>query len=145
MKPNLSPTPKAHDAPVPAIVPVDVRKVWDDFKPRLQELCESYDTGWRPEDVYHLALLERVAVYHDPGSPGNYAVMRLRDDYGVTVLFIWIVIGQGDVIGRYQDELARIAREAGARRIVFESPRKGFFRLEGWKPYMTIFHRDTEA
>lgn len=129
----------------PRIVPMPLDLVWDDLRPRLEKLRARFSLEWRPEDVYMEVRNGRFVIYTDPDAPGSYAIMQQRPiahHPEMDEIFIWIVIGEGEnVIQRYQDALDALAREAGASRFVFESPRTGFQVLPGWKLQMYQYHR----
>lgn len=62
-------------------------------------------------------------------------------------LWIWLAWGDGGrMIERYQDELTVLAQLAGAGRVAFSSPRRGYERAldSSWKPVCTEYERRVE-
>lgn len=129
---------------VPKIVAVALDDVWDDLRPRLDDMHARFAPGWRPEDVYMEVRQGHFTILRAADEP-IYAVVRkrpMRHSPERDELFLWIVVGDGDdIIKRFQPALDQLARDGGADRMVFETPRAGFQRLDGWKLRMTIYHR----
>lgn len=128
----------------PQIVAVAIEDIWDELRPRLEKLRSRFALDWRPEDVYMEVRQGHFTILRAVDEP-IYAVVRkrpMRHNPDRDELFIWIVVGDGDdIIKRFQSALDQLALDGGADRIVFETPRSGFQRLDGWKPVMTTYHR----
>lgn len=125
------------------LISVSIDEVWDDLRPRLEVLRARFALEWRPEDIY-MEVRQGHFVILRAESETAYVVVRkepMRHTDG-DQLFIWVAVGDGDdIIKRFQSALDNVALDGGAERIVFETPRSGFLRLDGWKPVMTIYHR----
>lgn len=134
--------PEKNDAP--QIVAVALDDVWDDLRPRLDKLCKRFGLDWRSEDVYMEVRQGYFTILRAADEP-IYAVVRkrpMRHSPDRDELFIWIVAGDGDdIIKRFQPAFDQLARDGGAERMVFETPRSGFQRLDGWQLKMNTYHR----
>ena len=139
------------------IHPDDVHAYWPYVKPRLEKVKAKTNARWLPEDVY-AALKSRGATLHivKKQSTVEYAegviavdylglvVLRPSQDYDGKVLWVWVAFSENpDVVDRFIPELVEYARNMGAKRLAFSSPRKWERRLKrfGWSEAQAIFEK----
>jgi hypothetical protein len=131
------------------IKPDDVTHEWDLILPGLEVVAQHGD-HWRPEDVY-MALRQGAANLHVIRTGGRYSgfiVAKPSYGYDGPVLHVWAayaVPGMPSLRKATRDQLRQWARDMGARRITFTSPRKGWERLVrqlGFEPTLTIYEQE---
>lgn len=111
------------------IPPADLRRVWPTVREGLA-LMPAED--WIPEDVYHLIKTGDSALYMghgDAGYLGFFVLRRLVGEFdGSVSLHCWLAYnaGDADVFMAAESMVRQIAQQAGASRITFGSPRKGW-------------------
>ena len=91
-----------------------------------------------PEEVYAACRANRAALY-----VGEDAAFVLRWA-GNGRIRVWVAVGWGgNTLSRYDDELARICRDAGAAEMVFMTRRPGFRRAlpATWRAAETTYAR----
>jgi hypothetical protein len=92
--------------------------------------CKASD-DWIAEDVYH-AIKSGVAACHVAQTEGGYAgclitTLRHAEFSHTPALHVWIAHSTGgDVFEQGLPMLKQMAQHAGAARITFGSPRKGW-------------------
>jgi hypothetical protein len=105
------------------ILPSEVPKHWKDIRPVIEKMSKVSD-GWLPEDVYTTLVTGGATLYLEAGVEG-FIILQLQPHYAGKRLHIWIAYCRDDPL-RFMPEVKEIARAAGAGRITFESPRKGW-------------------
>jgi hypothetical protein len=131
------------------IKPEDITHVWDMILPGIQNIGMRSREGWRPEDVY-AALRTGGSVLHI-GYLGEvyvgFVVTTLIPGYRDKSLNIWLCFNASseDALDIFGDDLIQVAKEAGAARLTFYSPRAGWEkRLKdyGFRPVRTVFEKE---
>jgi hypothetical protein len=105
------------------IAPVDLHEYWTHVKEGLEEVKKRSHADWIPEDIY-AALQAGHSTLHVNGE--GFVVLTPRKDFDGMTLFVWVAYGEGDVFEKYLPELEMMARQINAKRIRFESSRKGW-------------------
>ena len=113
------------------IEPRSLRSVWPIVRHGLDVVVQKNRVDWIPEDVYH-ALKSGTAALHFSGE-GSFLVtcLNVNDYTDNRELHIWIAYSADEsrnVIDEGLELLKAMAKNAGATRITFDSPRKGWER-----------------
>lgn len=123
----------------------DIRSYWEPIRVALQKVVDKIHPDWIPEDVYVAVITGQARVYlaHD-----GVIVFKLTPQpyTGENDLFVWAAhSNNGNALIEYADDVEAIAREFGATRILFTSPRKGMEalpeRIPGWRQGDTIYEK----
>lgn len=117
-----------------ALVPADrVTLVWAGLRPCFEIVRRKTNSPWLPEDVYteirearaslHLAFIEGALK-------GLFVLSAMNDRYtNERILVIWVAFSSDPrIIDPCMEEIDKVARAAGIRRIISQSPRKGWIR-----------------
>ena len=111
------------------IAPAGLRDIW----PRIREGLDLMPPeDWIPEDVYHLVKSGDSALYigtNEHGYAGFIVLRMLRAEFsGEPRLHCWLAhnVGDADVFAEAENFVKQTAANAGAKRITFGSPRKGW-------------------
>lgn len=129
------------------LVKRDVREVWEQITPGLLEIKQLVPAPrWKLEDVYHACLEGSSHVYMDPdGDPGDFIVLQPGvNRYTAEVeLTIWIAYSRDpEASAHYMDDVLSLARSIKAKRLIMQSPRRGFARSRPWKSFAVEYHMD---
>lgn len=124
--------------------PNDLREHWDTVKQGLQKIREHSAEGWLDEDVYH-ALKSGVSTLHLVvySEYVGFVILTPTQHYDGKALHIWCLHlhTEEPAMSDFLPEIERMAREIGAKRITFTSPRKGWQKLEFFEEMHTIYER----
>lgn len=126
------------------IAPERLRAAWPIIKPGLETIKQRGGT-WIPEDVYHALRAGASSLYvaRIDGQYAGFLVLTLQQDYDGQQLFVWCCYAEteADPVALFVEDLRQIAQHAGAKRIVFGSPRRWDRRLQpfGFKPLTTYY------
>lgn len=119
---------------------VDIRAEWDRIRPGLETMCETWNTGWRPEDVYADCKYERAWPYV---APEGFLIINEQENRhsGEKSMHIWIAYAYfgANLIDKYMADVVALAKQCGYRKITFESPRRAWERKPEWTPGMTTY------
>ena len=127
--------------------PEELHKVWDLVSEGLKKVLRHSVSRWIPEDVYH-AIRSGNSVLHMVYVDGycGFTVSTLVNAFDGKELHFWIVYNASkvDIIEQFMPEVERIARNAGAKRITFWSPRRWERRIKryGFLPTQTEFVKE---
>lgn len=124
--------------------PTDIRRVWPRIKPDVENLLRETGADFFPEHVFAKCLNGVAHLY--TASEGWVVLEPQRNPYTLDYeILVWLAYGKGvNLIEMYQAQIDAIAREAGATRLVFYSPRRGFERVApafGWTPVTTMYEK----
>lgn len=128
------------------IEPANLHKAWQTIKPGLEITALKAPGGWIPEDVY-LSLKTGDAVLHlvivDKYYRG-FIISKSLDTFEGRKLLLWITYGDasGDVFADNMDTITEWARNIGAVKIQFQSPRKGWEKVGerlGFVPVQVVY------
>ena len=105
----------------------DIRGEWPRIKRHLEAVQAKCPEDWICEDVYH-ALKSGTAACHLTEGGMMVTTLTQTDYSGLPVLHVWVGHHEThDPIGDETCEFLRhLARNAGATRITFGSPRLGW-------------------
>lgn len=122
------------------ISPASLRAVWDDVRAGLDKMPPE---DWIAEDVYHAIMSGQAALYVgrcDQQFAGFVVLQRHVADYsGVVSCHIWLAFNDGGqeaydaALGLYR----QVAKQMGASRITFCSPRSGWAKR--YRPVSTTY------
>ena len=108
------------------IRPADLRRVWAGVRAGLDAMPPE---DWIAEDVYHAIKSGESALYVARGGGGFVVFRRLVAEFSGTIdCHVWLAYNAGSV-AEYDAALRlyqHVARQMGASRITFESPRQGW-------------------
>ena len=129
------------------LVKCDVREVWQQIQPGLLQVKALTPAPlWGPEDIYHACMAGTAAVYTDPdGPPSDFVILQPGiNPYTAEVeLTVWIAYSlDPEASSKHLDDILRLARGIGAKRLIMQSPRKGFSRSRLWKSFAVEYHMD---
>lgn len=115
----------------------DLQEAWKIIRPGLEKVHKHSVSGWIPEDVY-VALRAGHSTLHLAYVEGDYAGFMVLTPQGVwdgKALHIWCAYNASkhDVLSLYEADLDRMARDIGATKITFWSPR-------AWEKYGIAKH-----
>ena len=127
-------------APVKAIAIQDIKQEWTWIRPRLERLLGKIKSdGWIIEDVYASLVTSHATLY---AGDGGFAVLQVFPHYTGKRLHVWILETVNPE--RHLEALLTLAKEHGASRITFESPRKGWAKRAerlGFKAARVVYER----
>ena len=122
------------------ILPDDLHTVWDEVRTGLVEVQKFSAEDWLPEDIYMAIKGGNAALY--VGDTG-FLVMQLIPMYHGKRLHVWCAYNDGRPALRvFLNSVKTIAKEAGAKKITFSSPRDEWLTVGkrgGFRPAQTIF------
>ncbi len=117
----------------------DIDQHWAAIEKGLLCVQKKTDADWQPE-YYRTACREKRAFLF-MAKEGFVILSPIATSKGV-VLSIEIAYGLGmGLIDRYSPHIEQFARDIGATRIQFNSPRRGFERLPGWTVSTVTYQR----
>jgi hypothetical protein len=103
------------------MMPVDIRSVWDLVQPLIEEALHGFDDS--AEAVYADCTEGRAFFW---GCERGYVVLQpILTDILVRAA---VSIGPTDCIEAEEQEILRLARGMGGKRVVFHTNRRGFAR-----------------
>ena len=100
--------------------------------------------GWCPEDVYVFLISGQATLYIATEGWKGFAILQLLPNYSQKRLHCWIVQTSDDP-ALYVKDVEDIARGAGASKITFDSPRKGWAKRAerlGFKQTMIRYEKE---
>ncbi len=108
----------------------DLRVEWPWIRKGLERILESSRQSWIPEDVYMALKTGSAEAFRavDLNETVGFVILQKHEAIDCTELFIWAAYTLGDGRDFYED-VESIARDVGAKRVVFWSNRKGWDRL----------------
>jgi len=112
----------------------DIREVWDQVRPGLEDIKKRFQPEWRPEDVYSRCVSGDWTLFMAAGVDGFLICTKHVDLFSLKIrLYVEAAFyrGQSDPFEVFMPEIIRIAKEIGAIDIEFRSPRTGYER-KGW-------------
>ena len=129
------------------IRPGDLRAVWADVRAGLDAMPAE---DWIAEDVFHAIRSGESALYVGRGEAGEFVgfvvLRRLVAEFSGTVsCHVWLAFNAGGV-GEYDAALQlyqQTARQMGATRITFASPRPGWAKR--YRPVSTTYEIPLEG
>lgn len=141
---NVVPITPVAPAPLFTMVnPELLHDIWSWVRPRLERvIAKNNETGWIPEDIY-TSVRTGASALATIGQDDGIIVMQKQVRAMGPVLFVWVLEGEGLDAMQVQlfDELRKIARAMGARKIIQNSPRKGWERV-GFKATQVIYEME---
>jgi hypothetical protein len=127
-------------------VPIErIGEFWPRIRPFLDQMAHLSD-GWIAEDVYCYLKSGLATLYVAEGEWRGFAVLQLLPHYSSKRLHCWIVQTTDDP-QIYMEEVEKIARQAGAHVITFDSPRKGWEKRAkrlGFRPTMIRYTKELQ-
>jgi hypothetical protein len=129
--------------------PTELQAFWDYVRPRLEIVSRRSKARWIPEDIYH-ALKAQTATLHIGEIGDEYVglvVLAPSLDFDGQTLTIWACYSEEnhDVIELYEPEIVGFAKRIKAKRLVFNSPRKGWGRRlkpHGYRPVSQCYEKE---
>lgn len=114
--------------------PSNLHAAWELVKDGILTCIESDDDDVWPEDVY-ACIKNGVATLHLGYVDGVYVgfsvIMQQYDPWsGEPKLHVWFAHGTMGQSKEFIEELKKMAKTINAEKITFQSPRKGFEKLQ---------------
>jgi len=111
------------------IHPDGLRAVWPTVRAGLETMPKD---DWIPEDVFHAVKSGAAALYYgtgDKGYCGFFVLQRLLGEFSRDpILHCWLAYNHGDasVYEAAEEFMRSHAKQIGAKRLTFGSPRPGW-------------------
>ncbi len=105
---------------------------------------QSLSDGWIPEDIYCFLLSGQASLYISEEGWKGFAILQLLPNYAHKRLHVWVVQTTDDP-AIYMAEIEKIARDSGAVKITFDSPRRGWTKRAerlGFNPTSTRYEKE---
>lgn len=124
----------------------DLRKVWDDVRAGLATMPPE---DWIAEDVYHAIKSGESALYvsYEAGTFEGFVVLRrlVSEFAGIVSCHIWLAYNASgqDAYDAAMGLYRTVAKQMGASRITFSSPRPGWAKR--FQPLSTTYEIPLEA
>lgn len=107
--------------------PDNIHSHWDVVKEGIQRIHERAPDRWKAEDVYHMIKSNSLGLYMVNDGDGFALLQPIRGWDGPEMYVFAAYLKPGmDFIRDCFDEVKEIAKGMGARRIKFQSKRKGW-------------------
>jgi hypothetical protein len=126
-----------------------IHSEWDFIKQGIISILDKTQDRWLPEDIYWLIKQNSIWAYVVLDGEEKLGVVLLQPTNGwdgkELYLFGGWNIGSRDVIEFSMPEIVKVAKHCQARRIKFQSPRKGFDKYVeriGFKYSHSMFERE---
>ena len=125
----------------------DVRQVWEQVRPGLDEIKGKTNPDWRPEDLYAACLGKRAHIFMPDADATDFVLLAQNNCLYSGNAYLVVIAAyskEGDAVETFQSEIDDIARESGCSWIDFFSPRIGWerhARRHGYEPKATVFRR----
>lgn len=123
------------------IFTTDLKKAWPNIVGKITAIRQRFndDCDWTEDDVYY-AIQDRRACLFLNDEDDSFAVCKINPHkrWGA-VLFVWIAYGVHGKRQRNTGFLREIARNVGATRMEWQSPRRGFDRMPGVRRGLTRY------
>lgn len=138
---------KVPDGKLEWVSPEGLTHVWDLIFPGVLNIHARSTEGWRPEDIY-TAIRTGTSALHIALAPQyiGFIVTTLIAGYRDKSLNIWLCFNasEADIIEMFSEDVTKLARSAGAKRITFYSPRNWERRLKdyGFVPARTCYEKE---
>lgn len=112
------------------VKPEDLHSEWEFIKLGIDGILNKIHDRWLPEDIYWLIKQNSIWAYVVAEGNERLGLVLLQPstawDGKELYLFGGFNIGKKDVIEFAMPEILKIAKNISAKRIKFQSPRKGF-------------------
>lgn len=122
------------------VQPDDLFRVWERVRVGLLEVLKHSAEDWLPEDVYMAIKSSNAALYM---ADRGFLILQLIPMYHGKRLHVWCAFNDGRPALRvFLNAVKGIAKEAGAKKITFSSPRDEWLSVGkrgGFRPAQTIF------
>lgn len=110
----------------------DIDEHWPEVEPgllRAKEKCGDQTTSLT--EIREACRKKQAFLFL---VPEGFFILRPQSANGIPEVFVWFVHGRGaGLIKKYLSSIDHLAREIGARRVLFYSARKGYARLKDWE------------
>ena len=116
---------------MPCLSPANIEHHWYRLVPCLRTVQAKAPAEWTIPEVYQACRDSEAFLFL---APEGFCILRPLADGHPTVQ-VWIAYAEGGGnLTRYEPEIERLAREIGATRLIFSSPRLGYRRaLRHWQ------------
>jgi hypothetical protein len=130
------------DRKLRAVTVGELPEIWGKVRPELERIARHSD-GWLPEDVYVLLVTGHASLYVNDGEWRGFCVLQVLPNYTGKRLHIWIAHGWD--VEEHAEEVIDLAKQAGCRKVTFESPRRGWWKRAehfGFKETRCVYERN---
>lgn len=112
------------------IHPEDLSKHWKFVREGLQYVVDKTQDRWLPEDVYMHLKSNNMGLYMQDSGDG-FAILQPIKGWDGMELYIFCGYSRDkhDVVMQDIESIKDIAKSIGAKRVKFQSNRKGFNKL----------------
>ena len=112
------------------IQPENIHADWDFIKRGVEKILKETGDRWLPEDAFWLIKQNSIWAYIVTDKEERVGLVLLQPSTGwdgkELYLFGGFNVGSKDVITFAMPEILKVAKHVNAKRIKFQSPRKGF-------------------
>lgn len=117
--------------------PDNLHDHWELVKTGLQRILDRTSDRWKPEDVYHM-LKSNVAGLYVQDSGKGFAILQPTRGWDGNEMFIFAgySVDEHDVVAQEIEQIKDIARSIGAKRIKFQTKRRGWEKSAAEHGYM---------
>ena len=130
--------------------PRNIRELWDDIKPCLEELKAKWPNQgtWRVEDVYAAVIAEQAVLY---AVDEGFAICTLDTDKysGKTDLYIWIAYAyedsRGGILKKYLPSFIEVAKSLGCSGVTTASSHPALAQMEEFEVMYTRYRVEVNA
>lgn len=120
---------------------------WERVRAGLLEVQKHSVEDWLPEDVYMTIKQGGATLWMAEDEQGDYlgfVILQVIPTFHSKRLHVWCAYGNNNrpVLRRFLGEIKELAKQAGARKITFLSPRDEWLAVGkrgGFKPTQTTF------
>lgn len=113
----------------------DLQPAWTLILPGLKKIHERSASHWIPEDVYSACRTGHSHLYigYVHGDYAGFLVLTPSQTWDAKVLHMWCVYNasEHDVMRIFEEDLNKLGRAIGARRLTFWSTRNGWEKVAG--------------
>ena len=115
------------------VKPQELQEVWNLVKEGLEKINNKISDNWIPEDVYYSIKSGESSLYlfYDNDNYEGFTVLTINQSYNYPILFIWCFYSNSftNAPTKYWPEIQEVAHNIGAKKIQFNSPRKGWEKM----------------
>lgn len=125
------------------IQPARIEDHWSWMEPHVRRLMERNKELNTPEDLYEAVSTGKAQLFVAPDGFVIWSIRQCPRTKDLT-FWVWVAWGNGgNMIHRYEPELVKLAELAGAKKMAFSSPRKGYQRAldEQWSVARVEYER----
>lgn len=126
--------------------PEDLQGCWESVREGLLIVQKNASDGWIPEDVYNAIKIGTSVLYlgYADQEYVGFVVFTPLQGYDCKKLHIWLAYNHGprNILELAAPQAEQMARNIGAKKITFASPRNWGRRLPDYKAVTTYYEKE---